>query len=37
MTSEQFIEELSKMTEKDIIRYAKIIEICAEDIVESKL
>ena len=37
MTSEEFIEELSKMTEHDICKYATAIKICAEDINENKL
>lgn len=37
MTSEEFIEELSKLTEREISKYAKAIKICAEDICEYKL
>lgn len=37
MSAEEFIEALSKMSEKEITKYAYAIQICAEDIIENKL
>lgn len=37
MTPSQFIEELSKMSEREIAKYAYAIQVCAEDIIESNL
>ena len=37
MNPKEFLTELSKMSEKDIAKYAEAIKICAEDIVENDL
>lgn len=37
MTAEEFINELAKMEENEIAKYAKVIQICAIDIIEEGL
>lgn len=37
MTCDEFITELSEMTEKEISKYATAISLCAKDICENKL
>ena len=37
MNSEEFLKELSNMTDKDIAKYANAIQLCATDIIENNL